>query len=91
MASVPVSLGYGYEHGVQQTGRKHGEVDGSSQRHQVRAERLNIYCPSQNCRDVAKSSANFLVLEAPNCTQVFVFQLKLQLDLNSLLASALSI
>lgn len=44
VASVPVSLGHGYEHGVQQTGREHGEVDGSSQRHQVRADWLNIYC-----------------------------------------------
>ena len=36
MAAVPVSLGHGYEYDIQQAGRKHGEMDGASEGHQVR-------------------------------------------------------
>ena len=36
LVAVPVSLGHGHEYDLQQTGRKHGEMDGAAQRYQVR-------------------------------------------------------
>ena len=38
MAPISVTVGHGHEHDLQQTGRKHGEVDGAFEGHQVRTK-----------------------------------------------------
>lgn len=38
MAAVSVTMGHGYEYDLQQAGRKHGEVDGAFEGHQVRTK-----------------------------------------------------
>ena len=48
MAAIPVPLGYGYEHGIQQAWRKHGEVDGASERYQVSIKICKVYTGSCN-------------------------------------------
>lgn len=44
LAAVSVTLGHGHEYDLQQTGRKHGEVDGAFEGHQVSKNMLFSKC-----------------------------------------------